>query len=105
MNSEHLEFRFCSGTNPSFAGADIKPEVHKLINDLVLHIHENEPDIEKSILVFLPTYYSLEQQFSLLKPLNSLFKVYILHRSIDTEQALNTMKIWKSHRKVICHFL
>ncbi|KAJ8623215.1 hypothetical protein MRB53_031744 [Persea americana] len=101
MNSEHLEFRFCSGTNPSFAGADIKPEVHKLINDLVLHIHENEPDIEKSILVFLPTYYSLEQQFSLLKPLNSLFKVYILHRSIDTEQALNTMKIWKSHRKVI----
>ncbi|KAL5713084.1 RNA helicase [Ranunculus cassubicifolius] len=82
-------------------GAEIKPEEHKLIHQLVLHIHENEPDLEKSILVFLPTYYSLEQQWSLLKPFSSFFKVYILHRSIDTDQALMAMKIWKSHRKVI----
>lgn len=84
------------------ADADIKPDVHKLIHKLVLHIHENEPDIEKSILVFLPTYFSLEQQGNLLKPLSSSFKVHILHSSVDTEQALMTMKIWKSHRKV-CH--
>ena len=80
--------------------ADIKPEVHKLIHDLVLHIHKNEPDIEKSILVFLPTYQSLEQQWYLMKPLSSSFKIHILHRSIDTEQALMAMKILKSHRKV-----
>lgn len=104
MKSESLALRFCSGLNPSSADADIKPEVHTLIYDLVLHIHKNEPDIEKSILVFLPTYSSLEQQFSLLKPLHLSLKVYILHRSIDTEQALNTMKIWRSHRKVICLF-
>lgn len=82
------------------AKADIKAKVHKLIHDLVLHIHEHEPDIEKSILIFLPTYYALEQQWFLLKPFSSSFKVHILHSSIDTEQALMTMKIWKSHRKV-----
>ncbi|KAI3906785.1 hypothetical protein MKW98_004818 [Papaver atlanticum] len=101
LNSESLSSTYCSGPSPDSSDADIKPEVHKLIHDLVLHIHENEPDIEKSILVFLPTYYSLEQQFFLLSPLSSIFKVHILHSSIDTEQALKTMKILKSHRKVI----
>lgn len=89
------------GPDASTAKAYIKSEFHKLIHDLVLHIHENEPDIEKSILVFLPTYYSLEQQWRLMKPLESTFKVHILHSSIDTEQALMAMKISKSHRKVI----
>ncbi|RZC94123.1 hypothetical protein C5167_016818 [Papaver somniferum] len=101
LNSESLSSTYCSGPSPISSDADIKPEVHKLIHDLVLHIHDNEPDIEKSILVFLPTYYSLEQQYFLLSPLSSIFKVHILHSSIDTEQALKTMKIWKSHRKVI----
>ncbi|KAL5561461.1 hypothetical protein UlMin_031208 [Ulmus minor] len=96
-----LSFKYCSGSTPSLARADIKPKVHNLIHELVLHIHNNEPDIEKSILVFLPTYYSLEQQWYLLKPLTSSFKVHILHSSVDTEQALMAMKIWKSHRKVI----
>lgn len=100
INSE-LSTRYLSGPSPSMDNADIKPEVHKLIHDLVLQIHKNEPDIEKSILVFLPTYQSLEQQWYLLKPLSSCFKIHILHRSIDTEQALMAMKIWKSHRKVI----
>ncbi|GMN37996.1 hypothetical protein TIFTF001_007280 [Ficus carica] len=98
-DSSSLSLRYCSGSTP--ANANIKPEVHKLIHDLVLHIHKNEPDIEKSILVFLPTYYSLEQQWHLLKPLSSSFKVHILHSSVDTEQALMAMRIWKSHRKII----
>ncbi|CAK7348308.1 unnamed protein product [Dovyalis caffra] len=87
--------------NPELAAADIKPEVHKLIFDLILHINDNEPDIEKGILVFLPTYHDLEQEWNLLKPRSSSFKVHILHRSVDTEQALMAMKILKSHRKVI----
>ncbi|XP_039051619.1 DExH-box ATP-dependent RNA helicase DExH8 [Hibiscus syriacus] len=101
ISSELITSRYCCGPCPSMADAEIKPEVHKLIHELVLHIHKNEPDIEKSILVFLPTYYALEQQWYLLKPFSSSFKVYILHRSVDTEQALMAMKIWKSHRKVI----
>ncbi|XP_008235089.1 PREDICTED: DExH-box ATP-dependent RNA helicase DExH8 [Prunus mume] len=101
IDSESLSDSYCSGPSPSMAKADIKAKVHKLIHDLVLHIHEHEPDIEKSILIFLPTYYALEQQWFLLKPFSSSFKVHILHSSIDTEQALMTMKIWKSHRKVI----
>ncbi|XP_022155283.1 DExH-box ATP-dependent RNA helicase DExH8 isoform X2 [Momordica charantia] len=92
--------RYCNGTSLSTSAADIRPEVHKLIHNLLLHIHKNEPDIEKSILIFLPTYYSLEQQWDLLKS-HSSFKVYILHSSIDIEQALTAMKIWKSRRKVI----
>lgn len=101
MTSELSSLRYCSGPSPSMANAEIKPEVHKLIHDLVLHIHKNESDIEKSILVFLPTYYALEQQWHLMKPLSSFFKVHILHSSVDTEQALMAMKICKSHRKVI----
>ncbi|KAL0371451.1 UNVERIFIED_CONTAM: DExH-box ATP-dependent RNA helicase DExH8 [Sesamum angustifolium] len=101
LNCENLSLEYCSGPNPKMAQPDFKPEVHKLIHNLVLHIHHNEPDIEKSILVFLPTYYTLEQQWFLLKPFSESFKVHILHRSIDTEQALRAMKIWKSHRKVI----
>ncbi|XP_021281215.1 DExH-box ATP-dependent RNA helicase DExH8 isoform X2 [Herrania umbratica] len=101
VSSELISSRYCSGPCPSMADAEIKPEVHKLIHELVLYIHENEPDIEKSILVFLPTYYALEQQWYLLQPFSSSFKVHILHRSVDTEQALMAMKIWKSHRKVI----
>ncbi|XP_011079666.1 DExH-box ATP-dependent RNA helicase DExH8 isoform X1 [Sesamum indicum] len=101
LNCENLSLEYCSGPNPTMAQPDFKPEVHKLIHNLVLHIHKNEPDIEKSILVFLPTYYTLEQQWFLLKPFSESFKVHILHRSIDTEQALRAMKIWKSHRKVI----
>lgn len=101
VSSEPISMTYCSGPSPEMADAEIKPEVHNLIHDLLLHIHNNEPDIEKSILVFLPTYYSLEQQWNRLEPFSSAFKVHILHRSIDTEQALATMKIWKSHRKVI----
>ncbi|WJX19938.1 RNA helicase [Trifolium repens] len=101
ISSETLHSKYSSCLNPSMNNAYIKSELHMLIHKLVLHIHENEPDIEKSILVFLPTYYSLEQQWRLLKPLESTFRVHILHGSIDTEQALMTMKISKSHRKVI----
>lgn len=95
---------FCSGTY-DHADADLHPQVYSLIHRLILHIHENEPDTKKSILVFLPTYYALEKQWHLLKPLSSFFKVHILHSSIDTDQALLTMKIWKSHRKVCMSLL
>ncbi|KAI3449482.1 hypothetical protein Pfo_006147 [Paulownia fortunei] len=101
MNCENLSLTYCSGPSPTMAEVDFKPEVHKLIHDLVLHIHKNEPDIEKSILVFLPTFHALEQQWFFLKPFSESFKVHILHRSIDTDQAFRAMKIWKSHRKVI----
>lgn len=101
MQTEDLLLTYCNGESPLIAEAGIGVEVHKLIHNLLLHIHKNEPDIEKSILVFLPTYYSLEQQWALLMPFDSTFKVHILHRSIDIDQALKAMKIWKSHRKVI----
>ncbi|KAK3407431.1 hypothetical protein EUGRSUZ_K03485 [Eucalyptus grandis] len=100
ISSESLSVKYCNGESPSTANADFEPEVHTLIHDLVMHIHENEPDIEKSILIFLPTNRSRGQQWRLLKSSSSSFKV-IFHDSVDTEQALWHKKIWKSHRKII----
>ncbi|EPS60363.1 hypothetical protein M569_14440, partial [Genlisea aurea] len=100
LKCENLSLGYCSGPSPGMCHAGIENAAYQLIHELVLHIHTTEPDIEKSILVFLPTYQSLEKQWSLLKPLKS-FKVHVLHRSIDTEQALKAMNISKSHRKVI----
>ncbi|KAJ6817408.1 zinc finger CCCH domain-containing protein 4 [Iris pallida] len=99
-NSESLSSKYCSGISPA-ADADMKPELHDLIHKLIWHIHENEPDTKKSVLVFLPTYLSLEQQWILLRPLSLIFEVHVLHRSIDTDQALLALRVSKSHRKVI----
>ncbi|KAI4374342.1 hypothetical protein MLD38_012349 [Melastoma candidum] len=101
VNSESPSVEYCSGDSPSTSTANINPDVQKLIFKLVLQIHKTEPDIEKSILIFLPTYRALEQQWRLLKPLNSVFKVHILHSSVDTEKALMTLRLLKSHRKII----
>ncbi|OEL23081.1 Zinc finger CCCH domain-containing protein 4 [Dichanthelium oligosanthes] len=100
MNSKSLSTKYCSGLDAS-ADAEINYDVYELIHKLLLHIHQNEPDIGKSILVFLPTYYALEQQWIRLLPFSSTFKVHILHRSIDTDEALQAMNISKSCRKVI----
>nr|CAB3476753.1 unnamed protein product [Digitaria exilis] len=100
IHSQSLSTTYCSGLDAS-ADAELNHDVYELIHKLLLHIHQNEPDIGKSILVFLPTYYALEQQWIRLLPYNSTFKVHILHRSIDTDEALQTMKISKSCRKVI----
>ncbi|KAD3068668.1 hypothetical protein R6Q59_017306 [Mikania micrantha] len=101
MSSESVSLKYCSGPSPDSSEATMNEEVHNLIHNLVLHIHKNEPDLEKSILIFLPTYHALEQQWLALNRFRSAFKIHILHSSIDTEQALNAMKISKSHRKVI----
>lgn len=101
MQLEEKAMKSCSGPSPLTVAADIQPEMYQLILNLIIHIHRNEMDMEKGILVFLPTYYALEQQWHLLKRFSETLKVHILHRSIDTEQALNAMKICQSHRKVI----
>jgi hypothetical protein len=99
MDSESLSTKYCSGEDGD-ADAALNPNVYQLIHELLLHIHLNDPDNEKSILVFLPTYYALEQQWIRLLSFSSIFKVHILHRSIDTNEALQTMKVSKSCRKV-----
>ncbi|KAM0015378.1 putative RNA helicase transcription factor C3H family [Helianthus debilis subsp. tardiflorus] len=101
MSSESLSLKYCAGPSPDLSEATMNEEVHQLIHNLVLHIHKNEPDMEKSILIFLPTYHALEQQWHAMSRYRSAFKVHILHSSIDTEQALSAMRILKSHRKVI----
>lgn len=105
MSSEYLSTKYCFGPSPDSSEAVMNEEVHKLIHNLVLHIHKNEPDMEKSILIFLPTYHALEQQWLALRRFSSAFKIHILHSSIDTEQALKAMRISKTHRKVSFYVL
>ena len=50
--------RYCSGPCPSMTNAEIKLEVHGFIYELVLHIYENELDIEKDILRVFTRIYS-----------------------------------------------
>ncbi|KAM3407111.1 hypothetical protein ACQJBY_000896 [Aegilops geniculata] len=97
--TESPRTKYCPGLDCK-AEAYLSPDVYQLINKLLLHIHESERDTEKGILVFLPTYYALEQQWDVLSGC-SIFKIHILHRSIDTDEALETMKASKSCRKVI----
>jgi hypothetical protein len=84
----------------SLADAKISVEEQQLIHKLILHLHIKEMDIQKGILVFLPNYFALEEQWNHLKDLASIFEVHILHRSIDINQALEAMKISKTRRKV-----
>lgn len=86
--------------NGMIADAKISVEEHRLIHKLILHLHNEEMDKEKGILVFLLTYFALEEQWNHLKNLASIFEVHILHRSIDINQALQAMKASKTRRKV-----
>ncbi|XP_037404418.1 zinc finger CCCH domain-containing protein 4-like isoform X2 [Triticum dicoccoides] len=99
MDSESFSTKYCAGEDFK-TDAILNPDVYHLIHTLLLHIHQSEPDTERSILVFLPTYHALEQQWARLSGC-STFKVHILHRSIDTDEALETMKASESCRKVI----
>ena len=98
MDSESLSTKYCVGEHFK-TDAVLSPDVYHLIHTLLLHIHQSEPDTERSILVFLPTYHALEEQWARLSGCSTL-KVHILHRSIDTDEALETMKASESCRKV-----
>ncbi|KAJ4782641.1 RNA helicase family protein [Rhynchospora pubera] len=99
VNIDSISSKFSSWN--SCADAKLSGDEHHLIHKLILHLHSKEMDIEKGILVFLPTYYALEEQWNHLKNLASTFEVHILHRSIDINQALQAMKASKTRRKVI----
>ncbi|KAG9443803.1 hypothetical protein H6P81_015143 [Aristolochia fimbriata] len=99
--SQNLMDSYISGPHPSCSDTEITREMQILIHDLVLYIHANEPNIKKSILVFLPTYYALVQQWSLLMSPDLSFELHILHSSIDIGKALMAMKDSNSSRKVI----
>ncbi|XBJ15290.1 hypothetical protein VPH35_007211 [Triticum aestivum] len=99
MDSESLSTKYCVGEHFK-TDAVLSPDVYHLIHTLLLHIHQSEPDTERSILVFVPTYHALEEQWARLSGCSTL-KVHILHRSIDTDEALETMKASESCRKVI----
>jgi len=90
--------------NPSPAvngRTDIGGATLNLIRDLVVQFHATEPDVSKSVLVFLPTYRSLEQQWLLLKNAGPAFRLFVLHSSIDIEHSVKAMEIsCKMRRKV-----
>lgn len=101
MNIDSISGKFSNWMIGDYlADAKISVEEHWLIHKLILHLHIKEMDKEKGILVFLPTYFALEEQWNHLKNFASIFEVHILHRSIDINQALQAMKASKTRRKV-----
>lgn len=86
---------------PAVQGTDIGGPTLDLVRDLVVQYHAKEPDNTKSVLVFLPTYRSLEQQWLLLNAAEPAFRLFVLHSSIDIEHSVKAMEIsCKKRRKV-----
>ncbi|KAG6552670.1 hypothetical protein Mapa_005617 [Marchantia paleacea] len=82
-------------------GIDIGEGTFKLIRDLILHLHNSEPDLTKNVMVFLPTYRSLEQQFLLLNATKAPFKVFVLHSSVDIEDSIRAMEVSPLNRRKV----
>ena len=104
---EHVDVLDDMLREPSAAvqGTDVGAATLNLIRDLIAHFHETEPDISKSVLVFLPTYRSLEQQWSLLSATGLSLRLYVLHSSIDIEHSVKAIEIACQHkRKVGCSY-
>ncbi|MCO5563609.1 hypothetical protein L7F22_017256 [Adiantum nelumboides] len=76
-------------------------QMQQMITKLVSHLHEEESDWKKNILIFLPTYKALEEQWSLLKSRGLNLKVFVLHSSINMEHSLQAMEVSLQMRKVI----
>ncbi|EFJ14408.1 hypothetical protein SELMODRAFT_423539 [Selaginella moellendorffii] len=93
---EHLSVMNSLEQNPSpfKNGTDIGMEIQHLIFDLIAHIHKDEPDRKKGILVFLPTYRALEEQWSPLTQRALDVEIFVLHSSIDIDQSLEAMEAW-----------
>ncbi|EFJ26218.1 hypothetical protein SELMODRAFT_98008 [Selaginella moellendorffii] len=103
FHSQHLSVMNSLEQNPSpfKNGTDIGMEIQHLIFDLIAHIHKDEPDRRKGILVFLPTYRALEEQWSLLTQRALDVEIFVLHSSIDIDQSLEAIEAYHSVRKVI----
>eukprot|EP00250_Pteridium_aquilinum_P027313 c3464_g1_i1 orf=105-3227(+) len=76
-------------------------QMQQMITNLVTHLHREEKDWKKNILIFLPTYKALEEQWSLLKHKGLDMKVFVLHSSIDIDHSLQAMEVSLLVRKVI----
>ncbi|OAE27235.1 hypothetical protein AXG93_473s1060 [Marchantia polymorpha subsp. ruderalis] len=82
-------------------GIDIGDGTLMLIRDLILHLHSSEPDLKKNVLVFLPTYRSLEQQWLLLNASKAPFKIFVLHSSVDIEDSIRAMEVSPVNRRKV----
>jgi len=74
------------------------PAVQRLITDLIVHCHAEDPDRSHSILVFLPTWQTLEQQYHQITQLKLPLRVYALHSNIDMEDCIASMAKGSSAR-------
>lgn len=85
-------------------GIDIGDGTLMLIRDLILHLHSSEPDLKKNVLVFLPTYRSLEQQWLLLNASKAPFKIFVLHSSVDIEDSIRAMEVSPVNRRKVTDY-
>lgn len=95
--------RLSETSNGQPGNIHLEPTLHLLIRDLVLHCHNQVcRSAAEIILVFLPTFRSLEHQFDLLQMSGAALNVRALHSAIDLEtSALTMLTGGEGRRKVI----
>ncbi|KAL4422052.1 hypothetical protein ABPG77_004868 [Micractinium sp. CCAP 211/92] len=87
---------------PSKAEGAISPADQRLLRDVVCALHRQDPDLGHAIMVFLPTYRTLELQHELLLATGLPFAVFALHSSIALEDCIAAMELVAgSRRKVV----
>lgn len=94
------ELRISVSTRFEHADAQMDPSVQNLVCQLILHLHQSDPDPSHTIMVFLPTYNSLELQSQALQSAGRGLKVYALHSSINIDQCIRAMEASLQDRKV-----
>jgi hypothetical protein len=94
------ELRISVSTRFEHTDAQMDPSVQNLVCQLILHLHRSDPDPSHTIMVFLPTYNSLELQSQALQSTGRGLKVYALHSSIDIDQCIRAMEASLQDRKV-----
>ena len=71
------------------------------VAEFVNHLHRDDPDPEKHMLVFLPTYRSLEDCYAQLRATAPDLDVHALHSSTDTEACNRAIEEFTGRRKLI----
>ncbi|KAK3259112.1 hypothetical protein CYMTET_31878, partial [Cymbomonas tetramitiformis] len=79
-----------------------KKETHQLLSVFVQHLHHKDSDLEHAILIFLPTYRSLEQLFISLQNMQMNIVISVLHSHVDVDECFDSLEAadGRSQRRV-----
>ncbi|KAL4443764.1 hypothetical protein ABPG75_011501 [Micractinium tetrahymenae] len=86
---------------PSKVEGAISAADQRLLRDLVCALHRQDPDLGNAVMVFLPTYRTLELQHELLLATGLPFAVFALHSSIALDECIAAMELAAGGRRKV----